>query len=115
MADRKDYTAALGRAAEMLAPGDIDRIALEELRELLAAPAMTTGDAAGLLGIRSKNTVKRLLEEGRIEGAMQTRGGHWRIPSSGILAYREAQLAQRRSGSLRPARTSRRRLAPLGR
>jgi excisionase family DNA binding protein len=110
----RQFAGAIGRAASKLAEDDPDRITLDELRSLLASQLVTTGDATELLDIGSKNTVKRLLEAGKIEGAVKTSGGHWRIPPSALLAYRAEQIRLRESGSLRPARARRRSLALAG-
>jgi excisionase family DNA binding protein len=107
MRNKIEFVSALSRVTELLPSADPDRAALEELRSLLVGDTVTTGEAADLLGLRSKNTVKALLESGKVEGAIQTPGGHWRIPPSAILEYRAEQLRARESGSLRPSRLRR--------
>lgn len=108
----RGFREALSRTTNRLPEGDADRLTLEELRNLLAADAIGTGRAAEILGVGSKNTVKRILNEGLIEGATQTAGGHWRIPPEALLEFRAAQLERRATGSLKPAQTPPRRFGP---
>jgi excisionase family DNA binding protein len=42
--------------------------------------ALSTGDVAALMGV-DRRTVTNWCESGRLEGATQTPGGHWRIPA----------------------------------
>jgi excisionase family DNA binding protein len=108
----RSFVESLTRAADRLPFGEPDKLNLTQLRDLLAADGVSTGTAAAILGVGSKNTVKRILDEGLIEGATQTPGGHWRIPPEALLEYRAAQLARRATGSLKPARTAPRRFGP---
>lgn len=59
--------------------------------------ALTTGQAAEMLGVSSPNTVKNWLEAGRFPGAYQTPGGHWRFPVEEVEAVRARmeELAER--------------------
>jgi excisionase family DNA binding protein len=41
---------------------------------------LTSSEAADLLGVSSRNTVKNWLKDGKFPGAFQTDGGHWRFP-----------------------------------
>jgi hypothetical protein len=108
----REFREALNRTTNRLPEGDADRLTLEQLRDLLAADSIGTGTAAAILGVGSKNTVKRILSEGLIDGATQTAGGHWRIPPEALLEFRSAQLERRASASLKPARTPPRRFGP---
>lgn len=47
---------------------------------------LTTGQAAELLGVSSRNTVKNWLEAGAFPGAYKTQGGHWRFPRHEVEA-----------------------------
>lgn len=111
MTTARQFAGAVSRAAERLTVDDPDRVTLDDLRAILASRGVTTGDATDLLGVASKNTVKKLLESGKIEGATKTSGGHWRVPPDAILAYRTEQLRLRDSGSLKPAQARKRRVA----
>lgn len=50
--------------------------------------ALTSGQAAKLLGVSSANTVKNWLEGGQFPGAFQTPGGHWRFPREEVVALK---------------------------
>jgi excisionase family DNA binding protein len=57
--------------------------------------ALTSSQAAALLGVSSANTVKNWLEGGNFPGAFKTAGGHWRF-------YRdEVEAAKSRMDELR--------------
>lgn len=49
---------------------------------------LTSGQAAELLGVQSRNTVKNWLEGGMFPGAFKTPGGQWRFPRTEVLAMR---------------------------
>jgi len=114
MRTARQFAGAIGRVAGRLDETDPDRVTLEELRELLASTTLTTGDATDLFGVSSKNTVKRLLESGAVEGAVKTPGGHWRIPPDAIVAYRQRQVHLRASGSLKPTSARRQKSSLAG-
>jgi excisionase family DNA binding protein len=78
---------------------------VERLRALWEDEALTSKQAASLLGVSSANTVKNWLEGGWFPGAYRTPGGHWRFLRSEVLAARE------RMEELRD-RNARRDLAP---
>ena len=59
------------------------------------ADALTTGQAAKVLGVSSANTVKNWLEAGHFPGAYRTPGGHWRF------ALDEVEAVKRRMDVLR--------------
>lgn len=67
--------------------------------------ALTSGQAAAVLGVASPNTVKNWLESGRFPGAYQTAGGHWRFPADEVEAAKarmEALAERNRRGDLAP-------------
>jgi excisionase family DNA binding protein len=69
------------------------------------ADALTSKQAASLLGVASANTVKNWLEGGHFPGAFQTPGGHWRFPRGEVEAtkLRMEELRERnRRGDLIP-------------
>lgn len=51
----------------------------EKLLAFRPRRSMTSGEAAALLGVSSRNTVKNWLEGGFFPGAYKTPGGHWRF------------------------------------
>ncbi len=51
---------------------------------------ISTGQAARLLGVSSRNTVKNWLQGGCFPSAYQTAGGHWRFRREEVLAVRQA-------------------------
>ena len=51
--------------------------------------ALTSGQAAEMLGVCSTNTVKNWLEAGFFPGAYKTAGGHWRFPVEDVVRARE--------------------------
>ena len=59
-----------------------------ELEAYKPVEALTTGQAAELLGVSSPNTVKNWLKGGSFPGAFQTPGGHWRFPRDEVEAIR---------------------------
>ena len=67
--------------------------------------ALTSGQAAALLGVSSANTVKNWLKGGHFPGAFQTAGGHWRFLRDEVEAVRsrmEALREKNRRGDLTP-------------
>ncbi len=67
--------------------------------------ALTSGQAAELLGVSSPNTVKNWLEAGQFRGAYQTAGGHWRFPVEEVEAVKarlDALAERNRRGDLAP-------------
>ena len=50
--------------------------------------ALTSGEAATLLGLSSANTVKNWLEAGHFPGAFKTAGGHWRFHQDDVEAMK---------------------------
>lgn len=58
----------------------------EGASELVEDDALTSGEAANILGVSSINTVKNWLEGGFFPGAYKTAGGHWRFPRSEVEA-----------------------------
>jgi excisionase family DNA binding protein len=92
-----DVTAVLRDA------GRIDLV--ERLMATAQADALTSKQAASLLGVASANTVKNWLEGGHFPGAFQTPGGHWRFPRGEVEAtkLRMEELRERnRRGDLIP-------------
>lgn len=77
------------------APADLRR-RLEALVQRLDAEWVTTGEAARLLGVSSRNTVKNWLEGGHFPGATRTEGGHWRFLRAEVDAVRRAMGAVKR-------------------
>jgi excisionase family DNA binding protein len=71
------------------APADLVR-RLEAMTRRLSAGWITTGEAAALLGVSSKNTVKNWLEGGHFPSATRTAGGHWRFQRAEVEAVRRA-------------------------
>lgn len=47
---------------------------------------LTSTQAAEMLGVRSRNTVKNWLDSGMFPGARRTLGGQWRFPRTEVLA-----------------------------
>jgi excisionase family DNA binding protein len=67
--------------------------------------ALSSGQAAALLGVSSPNTVKNWLESGHFPGAFKTTGGHWRFLRAEIEAVRARMDVLRdrnRRGELMP-------------
>lgn len=67
---------------------------------------LTSGEAARLLGVSSRNTVKNWLESGYFPNAFKTHGGHWRFPKAEVLAAKEALRelqARNLNGDLTPS------------
>lgn len=67
--------------------------------------ALTSGQAAAVLGVSSPNTVKNWLEAGQFPGATQTAGGHWRFPVEEVEAVKarmDALAERNRRGNLAP-------------
>lgn len=56
---------------------------------------LTAGEAAKLLGVSSRNTVKNWLQGGYFPGAFKTPGGHWRFPRAEVLEVREQMRRMR--------------------
>jgi excisionase family DNA binding protein len=75
-----DVTAVLRDA------GRIDLV--ERLMATAQADALTSKQAASLLGVASANTVKNWLEGGHFPGAFKTPGGHWRFPREEVEAVK---------------------------
>ncbi len=73
--------------------GDLAKRLEQELR---AKEALTSTQAAELLGVASANTVKNWLKGGHFPGAFRTKGGHWRFPRSEVLAVRERMAGLRK-------------------
>ncbi len=48
--------------------------------EVQPSEALTSSEAAEVLGVSSRNTVKNWMKGGMFPGAYQTEGGHWRFP-----------------------------------
>lgn len=61
---------------------------------------ITTGEAARMLGVRSINTVKRLIRDGHLTAIRP--GGHYRVAADDVRALAVGQTASRRSASSRP-------------
>ena len=61
--------------------------------------ALTSGQAAQLLGVSSANTVKNWLEAGQFPGAFKTAGGHWRFPLDEVEAVKARMDALREKNS----------------
>ncbi len=57
--------------------------------------ALTTGQAAKVLGVSSANTVKNWLEAGHFPGAYRTPGGHWRFSRDEVEAVKQRMDALR--------------------
>ncbi len=76
-------------------PADLRR-RLEALADRLDAEWVTTGQAARLLGVSSRNTVKNWLEGGFFPGATRTEGGHWRFLRAEVEEARRAIDAVKR-------------------
>jgi excisionase family DNA binding protein len=90
-----DVTAVLRDA------GRIDLV--ERLMATAQADALTSKQAASLLGVASANTVKNWLEGGHFPGAFKTPGGHWRFPRGEVEATKlrmEALRERNRRGDL---------------
>ena len=78
---------------------------VERLMATAQADALTSKQAASLLGVASANTVKNWLEGGHFPGAFKTPGGHWRFPRVEVEAtkLRMEELRERnRRGDLIP-------------
>lgn len=101
MADVSASLAQLEELADELAQrgetrlADRARAAVAELRASTTAPELIgTGEAAALLGIRSINTVKRWVREGRLEGFQV--GGRVKISRGSVERLRSSAALQRR-------------------
>lgn len=77
------------------APADLVR-RLKAMAERIEAEWITTGEAARLLGVSSRNTVKNWLEGGFFPGSIRTEGGHWRFLRAEVEAVRRAMDAVKR-------------------
>lgn len=77
------------------APADLRR-RLEALAQRLDTEWVTTGEAARLLGVSSRNTVKNWLEGGHFPGATRTEGGHWRFLRAEVEAVSRSMAAMKR-------------------
>lgn len=78
---------------------------VERLAALNPKDALTSSEAAKLLGLSSPNTVKNWLAGGNFPGAFRTAGGHWRFPRHEVEAVKrrmEALRERNRSGDLAP-------------
>jgi excisionase family DNA binding protein len=72
----------------------------------MSGDALTTGQAAAMLGVSSLNTVKNSLEAGEFPGAFTTAGGHWRFLRADVEAERARMCGLRektRAGDVTPA------------
>ena len=68
--------------------------------------ALTSSQAAALLGVASANTVKNWLEGGYFPGAYKTPGGHWRFPRAEVEAVKarlDSLRDRNRLGDLAPS------------
>ena len=74
------------------APADLKR-RLDAMHKRLKKQWVTSGEAAALLGVSSRNTVKNWLEGGYFPSSRKTEGGHWRFLRSEVLAVRQAMNA----------------------
>ena len=93
--------------------GRNDLVARLEMQEQLgtldhemSVDALTTGQAAAMLGVSSLNTVKNWLEAGEFPGAFKTAGGHWRFLRADVEAVkaRMGELREKnRAGDVTPA------------
>lgn len=95
---RTDDAETLREAARHLrddAPAELRR-RLEALADRVAAEWLSTGEAARLLGVSSRNTVKNWLEGGFFPGAVRTDGGHWRFLRAEVEAVARAMAAVKR-------------------
>lgn len=65
---------------------DAGRSDLAEEIEAAFQPSdvLTSSEAADMLGVSSRNTVKNWLKGGMFPGAYQTEGGHWRFPRAEV-------------------------------
>lgn len=82
----RDVREHIEAAKKLIDEGDLDG-AQEQLlvatKEIGAGRMLTTTEAADLLGIRSKNTVKAMARRGQIDAAQ--RGGRFLIPMTEII------------------------------
>lgn len=88
----------------LVSAGRRDLVArIEELEH--PANALTSGQAATLLGVSSPNTVKNWLEAGHFPGAFKTAGGHWRFLRGDVEAVKaqmEVLREKNRTGDIAP-------------
>lgn len=56
---------------------------------------LTTTEAGKLLGYHADG-IRRLCEDGSLDGAYRLRGGHWRIPRAAVDKFREACRPKKR-------------------
>lgn len=73
-------------------PADLKR-RLNAMHKRMKKQWVTSGEAAKLLGVSSRNTVKNWLEGGYFPSSKKTEGGHWRFLRSEVLAVRQAMEA----------------------
>lgn len=72
---------------------------------LTASDALTSAEAAEILGVSSPNTMKNWLRSGTFPGAFQTQGGRWRFLRSEVeqMRARMEELRQKNTaGDLTP-------------
>jgi len=84
--------------------GRRDLVALLEEHES-PVDALTSGQAAALLGVSSPNTVKNWLEAGHFPGACKTTGGHWcflRADVEAVKARMDVLRERNRRGDMTP-------------
>lgn len=77
------------RAAEQTDPETARE--LRALADLLTKPRwLTSKEAADLLGVSSRNTIKNWLQEGHFPRSRRTPGGHYRFLLADVLQVKEA-------------------------
>ena len=86
---RKKVTSALKEAGKDELAKEVEFEAQQENK------ALTSGEAADILGVSSPTTVKNWLESGMFPGAFQTKGGHWRFPKKEVEEARSRMKALR--------------------
>ncbi|MFD1362846.1 helix-turn-helix domain-containing protein [Lentibacillus salinarum] len=66
----------------------LDKISPAEVKKESNHPYYTTSEAAHKLGL-SDQTVRRMCESGKFNGAYRSEGGHWRIPEDNFITTKE--------------------------
>lgn len=77
----------------------------EEVEAAQPSAVLTSSEAADMLGVSSRNTVKNWLKGGMFPGAYQTDGGHWRFPREEVEKARarmEALQNKNERGDVEP-------------
>lgn len=74
------------------APVELKR-RLHAMQKRMKKQWVTSGEAAKLLGVSSRNTVKNWIEGGYFPSSKKTEGGHWRFLRSEVLTVRQAMDA----------------------